>query len=383
MSFTGTNPEAFNCLLFIKQHLNIDSNLMKIYLDTAASYPLLDEVKDAMKFANDRHFANPSSSHILGHNAAQAVQDVRELLSEQIGALPSEVIFTSGATESNNISLKSILLLDKFSKGHKKHIITSAIEHKCIHAICKYLEQYFDYEITYVLPDANGLITKNAIEEVMRSDTVLISIMHANNELGTINPIAEIGSLCFENEVLFHVDAAQSFQKIDIDVDTMNVDMMSFSAHKIGGPKGVGAVYIRDLRHKELIPVIHGAGQESGLRGGSIPAPLIIGFGAAIKHFRHYYERFSAVDFKQYLCKLLQKNDIQFRVNGSSEALPSCLSITFYGINTPLFVRDNEQIFSLSQGSACSSKEIEPSHVLRALKLDREEADNTLRIKFD
>jgi cysteine desulfurase len=182
--------------------------------------------------------------------------------------------------------------------------------------------------------------------------------------------------------VLFHSDAAQSFQKIDIDVDDMNVDVMSLSAHKIGGPKGIGAIYIRDLRKKHLIPVIHGAGQEDGLRGGTVAAPLIVGFGKAIEVFSNYYEKFKSRHIKSYFVGQLKLNGIEYQINGSDLALESCISLTLPNINTDVFVRDNEFKLCLAQGSACSSKEIEPSHVLTALGLNRTLADHTFRISF-
>jgi len=244
---------------------------------------------------------------LLGVNVSNEVNHIREKLADTIGAYPSEIVFTSGATESNNIAFKSLLLSNQALKN-KKHIVTSMIEHKCIFSICDYLTT-LGYEITYVKPNKDGIIDVASVRNAVRIDTALVSIMHVNNELGTINPIADIGKLCFESDILFHSDAAQSFKKIDIDVDDLNVDVMFFSAHKIGGPKGIGAVYIRDLRKKHLLPVIHGAGQEDGLRGGTVAAPLIIGFGEAIKVFPKYYTEFKNTNSKSYLIEQLKKYD--------------------------------------------------------------------------
>ena len=351
-----------------------------IYLDTAASFPLLPEVKDALFQAFENSYANSASSHLLGERVSTEIDRVRELLADSIGAYPSEVIFTSGATESNNIAFKSLLLGGEIPTD-KKHIITTHIEHKCILAICDYLVT-IGYEITYLKPNKFGIIEASAVAAVIRNDTALVSIMHVNNELGSINPIAEIGRECFDNGILFHSDAAQSYGKIDIDVDDLNIDIMSFSAHKIGGPKGIGALYIRDLRKKKLMPVIHGAGQEEGLRGGTVAAPLIIAYGTAITVFPTYYEQFKSIGAKEYLITQLKDNGIRYSINGYEDSLPSCLSLSLPNTNISLLIRDNENEFCLAQGSACSSKEIEASHVLTALDLTREVAENTLRISF-
>ncbi|MGZ9899849.1 cysteine desulfurase family protein [Shewanella gaetbuli] len=351
-----------------------------IYFDTAASYPLLPEVKVELASAFNTHYANSASTHNLGEIAANELERVRELLADSIGAYPSEIVFTSGATESNNIAFKSLLLSESFDVS-KKHIITSQIEHKCVFAICDYFKS-LGFEITYIKPNSDGLIDVADVKNALRPNTALVSIMHVNNELGTINPIAEIGQVCFENNILFHSDAAQSYRKVEIDVDDLNVDVMSFSAHKIGGPKGIGAIYIRDLRHKHLLPVIHGAGQEDGLRGGTVAVPLICAFGKAIEAFPDYYDSFKNIDIKGYFLDCLEKEEVPYVVNGGGKSLPSCLSITLYKTNTGLLIREYENLFSLAQGSACSSKTIEPSHVLTALGMNRETADRTFRISF-
>jgi len=350
-----------------------------IYLDSAASYPILPEVQSTLMDAFESCYANSASSHLLGEAVSLKVNKVREKLANEIGAYPSEIIFTSGATESNNIAFKSILFSETVPKN-KKHIITTQIEHKCIFAITEYLVS-LGYEVTYIKPNSDGLITMQSIKEAIRPDTALVSVMHVNNELGTVNPIDEIGELCFENDIIFHSDAAQSFQKVDIDVDDLNVDIMSFSAHKIGGPKGIGAIYIRDLRHKELTPVIHGAGQEEGVRGGTVAAPLILGFGTAIEKFKSYYSDFSDNRIKNKLLAKLNSLEIEYVENGVN-TIPHCISITFPTIDTETLVRDNENKLCLAQGSACSSKEIEPSHVLTSIGLSREMADKTFRISF-
>ena len=350
-----------------------------IYLDSAASYPILPEVKLALADAFNSIYANSASNHQLGTQVAEKINEIREQLADKVGAYPSEIVFTSGATESNNIAFKSLLLGDEIP-ANKKHIVTTQIEHKCIFAICDYLTS-LEYEITFVKPNKDGIIDPADIKGAIREDTALVSVMHVNNELGTINPIAEIGMICLENDVLFHTDAAQSFGKVEIDVDDLNVDIMSFSAHKIGGPKGIGAVYIRDLRHKHLMPVIHGAGQEEGLRGGTVAAPLIYGFGAAIKHFETHYQIFKCKNAKEYLLSALRTRNIDYIENGKN-TLAHFISLTLPSTDTETLILKNADKLCLAQGSACSSKEVEPSHVLTSLGLDREMADKTFRISF-
>jgi cysteine desulfurase len=351
-----------------------------IYLDTSASYPLLPEVRKSLIRAIDNSYANSAASHFLADSVSKEIESVRSALATMIGSYSSEVVFTSGATESNNTAFKSVLLANSFPSS-KNHIITTAIEHKCVFSICNYLQRH-GFLVTYLAPDKDGIITAEMVSAALRENTAMVSVMHVNNELGTINPISEIGALCAEKGVLFHSDAAQSFGKIPVDVDDSNVDLLSISAHKIGGPKGVGALYIRDLRKIDLEPVIHGAGQEEGLRGGTVASPLVIGFGEAAKYFPTYYERFKSTGAKAYLLEQLNVSGVSYRVNGGATALPSCISLTFIDTDIALLIRDNEKNFCLAQGSACSSKQIEASHVLSALGLSRDLADKTLRVSF-
>jgi len=353
-----------------------------IYLDSAASYPVLPEVQAALDVSFRELYGNSTASHKLGLDASERIESARHIIAEKIGALSSEVVFTSGATESNNIAFKS-LLLDNPELKDKKHIVTSQIEHKCVLAICNYLVKYHGYEVTYVKPNEDGIIHAKKVAKALKDDTALVSIMHVNNELGTINPIADIGKLCFERGILFHSDAAQSLCKAYIDVDELNVDVMSFSAHKIGGPKGIGAVYIRDLRTRHLTPVIHGAGQENGLRGGTVAAPLIDGFAVAVRDFSFYYEKIKQTALKHKLLEQLKLMNINFQVNGkNSSALDSIVSLSFPALDIPSLIRLAEKHIAVAQGSACSSKQIEPSHVLTAIGLNGVLLDNTLRLSF-
>lgn len=325
-------------------------------------------------------YANPSASHDLGEQSRAVIEQARSIIADSVEALRSEIIFTSGATESNNLVLKGVLL-PLLQQGSRPHLITSVIEHKCIIAISQYLE-ILGCEVTYLKPDKNGIICASAVSNAIKDNTALVSIMHVNNELGTINPLKEIGSVCFENEILFHSDAAQSFQKVPIDVDSMNLDFLSLSAHKIGGPKGIGAAYLRNLRHIEIQPTIHGAGQESGIRGGTLATPLIESFGIATQSFNDHYVKLADLHLKDWFLRQLEKSKIPYVVNGSGEVLPSCLNITLPSTDIQGLIRSTSDRFSLSQGSACSAGSIEASHVLEALGISREVAEKTLRLSF-
>lgn len=347
-----------------------------IYLDFAASTPLLPSVKKELFRAFEEEYANPSSAHKLGRSSFEKIEEVRALIAESIGAYKSEILFTSGATESNNLAIKGYVLANQ-KKG--KHIITSSIEHKCILSICNFLEKEYGYEISYITPKKNGIIDAEEVIKAIRSDTVLVSIMHVNNELGTIQPIEKIGQACFEKDIKFHVDAAQSYKKIAIDVDELNIDFLSISAHKIYGPKGIGALYIRDLRETRIQAVIHGAGQEYGLRGGSLPTPLILGFGTAVQD-QTIENSFEDVIRMNTLLreKILEIGGVLNTPNTNS--IPHILNIRLPEFNASHFVANSD--FLCSQGSACSSLNIEMSYVLREIGLDFISANQSIRISL-
>ena len=360
-------------IVSIKRKLN-----MTVYFDSAASYPVLPEVAKVLSGAYKNVFANPSSQHELGEQAALEIEHCRNKIADSIGAAGSEVIFTSGATESNNLALKGHFSLGAKNKG--RHFVISAIEHKCVHAIADYLHRTFGIEISLAVPNDAGVITSDAVENALRPDTELVSVMHVNNELGTTNPIEDIGALCFQRGIKFHTDAAQSFLKSGIDVDAMNIDYASFSAHKIGGPKGIGAVYIRDQRKLHLEPTIHGAGQEEGLRGGTMAAPLIMGFSTAIEQFPTTYHHLTGLEHKKRLLEALQVQKIAYRVNG--EGIASIVSLTLPNTDVQALLLNSVTELALATGSACSSKEIEPSHVLTSMGLSTALAEKTLRLSF-
>ncbi|MHA7590176.1 cysteine desulfurase family protein (plasmid) [Vibrio harveyi] len=343
---------------------------MNNYFDYAASTPVSSIVLEAMVPWQIESFANPSASHMEAEKASNAIQQTRELIADKLGAMPSEIIFTSGASESNNLAIKGIAFNNLQGKGH---LITSSIEHKCILNTCAYLEE-LGFEVTYLQPNTDGVILSKQVENAIRPNTLLISIHHVNNELGTIQPVTDIGEVAFEHGILFHTDAAQSFCKLDIDVDDMNIDMLSLSGHKVYGPKGIGVLYVRDARNSELVPLIHGGGQELGLRGGTSPTPLIVGLGVAVEHFPSEASAQQA-KFEKII------NEYSFSRNGGDNALSTTWNATFENDDeVKRFTK--EQDWLISQGSACNAMSNTPSHVLSAIGLSEEEARRTYRISL-
>lgn len=347
-----------------------------IYLDFAASSPLLPSVKTELFRSFQDDYANPSSAHLMGRSSTEKIEISRGKIADSIGAYKSEIIFTSGATESNNLAIKGYLLAN-IKKG--KHIITSTIEHKCILSICYFLEKEYGYEITYIKPNKSGFIDAQDVSSHLRQDTVLVSIMHVNNELGTIQPIKEIGEICFKKNIKFHVDAAQSYKKIDIDVDELNIDFLSISAHKVYGPKGIGALYIRDRRETKIQAIIHGAGQEFGLRGGTLATPLILGFGTAVSDLTLLKKQ----NHFEYLSSYLKETILRFGWKLNTPligTIPHIINFTIPHIKSQAFITNSNVI--CSSGSACSSLNIEVSYVLKEIGLSSEEGFSTIRVSL-
>ncbi|GEA59857.1 cysteine desulfurase family protein [Vibrio comitans] len=343
---------------------------MSKYYDYAASTPVSDEVLAAMKPWEQQSFANPSASHHAAVDATKAIQRAREKIADEIGAMPSEILFTSGASESNNLAIKGIAFKHLDEKGH---IITSSIEHKCILNTCSFLET-LGFEVTYIAPDSNGVIDSTSVMNAVKDNTILISIHHINNELGTMQPIGEYGAIAFNNNIPFHTDAAQSFCKAEIDVDDMDIDMLSLSGHKIYGPKGIGALYIRDARDSDIVPLIHGGGQELGLRGGTSPTPLIVGLGCAVEAFPED-KSLQHRDFDGLIA------EFDFKRNGGERLLSTTWNITFSSdAEVKRFFSKHEWL--VSQGSACNAMTNTPSHVLTAIGLDESQARRTYRISL-
>lgn len=351
------------------------------YLDMSATTPLDPRVFDKMAPYMVGSYGNPHSrTHQYGWESENAVEKAREQIANLIGASPKEIIFTSGATESNNITVKGVARF--YGKGgKKKHIITTQTEHKCVLDSCRSLEQE-GFDVTYLpVEEATGRINMQQLEDAMRDDTVLVSIMAVNNEIGTRQPIEEIGALCRSKKIFFHTDAAQMVGKMDINVDDMKVDLMSISGHKVYGPKGIGALYVRRRPRVRLEPIFSGGGQERGLRSGTLPHFLCVGLGAACELARKEmpYDK----EWITYLSNKLE-NGIKERIpdviqNGDPEhRYVGCLNYSFAYVEGESLLMALKNI-AVSSGSACTSASLEPSYVLRALGVDDELAHSSLR----
>ena len=351
-----------------------------IYLDYAATTPVDPRVAEKMSRSLLVHgnFGNPASrSHAFGWRAEEAVEAARVQIAQSINADPREIVWTSGATESDNLALKGLA-----ENSAKRHIITSCIEHKAILDTCAYL-QTRGFEVTYLQPDSHGRIEVEQVGAAIREDTMVVSLMHVNNELGTINDIAEIGRLCRENSVVFHTDAAQSYGKLEIDVQAMNIDMLSVSGHKIYGPKGVGFLYVKREPPLKLVPLIHGGGHEMGMRSGTLPTHQIVGIGeaAAIIHQQLHAEQAKISGFRQrFLAHIQQIPNVT--INSHSEFnLPAIVNAGFAGVDGETLILALDDL-ALSSGSACTSASVEPSYVLQAIGVANDLAHASLRFSF-
>lgn len=355
---------------------------LPIYLDYSATTPADARVAEKMTqcLTLDGNFGNPASrSHIFGWKSEEAVETARSHVAALVNADPREIVWTSGATESNNLAIKGAV---NFYQSKGKHIITSKIEHKAVLDTCRELERQ-GYEVTYLDPSREGLISPQQIAEAIRDTTVLVSIMHVNNEIGVINDIAAIGEVCREKKVIFHVDAAQSPGKVEIDLEAMKVDLMSFSAHKIYGPKGIGALYVRRKPRIRIEAQMHGGGHERGMRSGTLPTHQIVGMGEAFRIAKEEMALESARILKL-RNKLLDgfKDMEQVFVNGSLEQrVAGNLNISFNFVEGESLMMALKDV-AVSSGSACTSASLEPSYVLRALGLEDELAHSSLRFSI-
>ncbi len=349
-----------------------------VYLDYQSTTPLDPRVFEVMKPYFLEHFGNPHSrSHAYGWAAEEATEMAREHVAGLIGANAKEIIFTSGATESNNMALKG---LADFYGDKRKHIITIPTEHKCVLESCRQLERK-GFEVTYLPVEKNGLVDLEKLKAAMREDTLVVSIMAVNNEIGVIQPLKEIGALCRSNGTFFHTDAAQAFGKIPLDVEAMNIDLMSISGHKIYGPKGIGAIYVRRRPRVRLGALIHGGGQERGFRSGTLPTPLVVGLGEAARIAKEEMTKDAA-----HVQKLGEKLyhglfDVipDIYLNGDKEQrYMGNLNISFAyieGESMLMAIRD----LAVSSGSACTSASLEPSYVLHALGVGDDLAHTSIR----
>ncbi|KAK6201636.1 pyridoxal phosphate-dependent transferase [Scheffersomyces amazonensis] len=350
-----------------------------IYLDVQATTPTDPRVLDKMLEFYTGLYGNPhSSTHAYGWETDKAVEKARGYIADVIGADPKEIIFTSGATESNNMAVKGV---PRFYKKTKKHIITTQTEHKCVLDSARHMQDE-GFDVTYLPVNSQGLINLDDLKNAIRKDTILVSIMAVNNEIGVIQPLKEIGKLCRENKIFFHTDAAQAFGKIKIDVNEMNIDLLSISSHKIYGPKGIGACYIRRRPRVRLDPIITGGGQERGLRSGTLAPPLVAGFGEAARLIKEDMEY-----DQKYIHKLSEKlkNGLlsipSTQLNGSvdpNSQYPGCVNVSFAYIEGESLLMALKDI-ALSSGSACTSASLEPSYVLHALGADDALAHSSIR----
>jgi len=353
-----------------------------IYLDYAATTPVDTRVADKMMrhLTMDGIFANPASrAHIYGWQAEEAVEEARNQVAELIKADPREIVWTSGATEANNLALKGV------ASGYKdkgRHIISSVIEHKAVLDSCHWLESQ-GFELTYLQPNAQGLISPEQVQAAIRPDTILISLMHVNNELGVINPIHAIGEIARQQQVLFHVDAAQSAGKLDLDMRQMPVDLLSLSAHKMYGPKGIGALYVRRQPKVFLEAQIHGGGHERGMRSGTLPTHQIVGFGEAAQIALESMaeESLRILALRQQLWQGIRSLDGVVLNGDVDQRVAGILNVSFADVDGETLLMALKDL-AVSTGSACTSADLEPSYVLTALGVSREMAHSAIRFSI-
>lgn len=351
---------------------------LPIYMDYQATTPLDPRVMEAMLSYFTTKFGNPHSrSHSFGWEAENAVEEARSRVAKLIGADTKEIIFTSGATESNNLAIKGIA---KFYGNKKNHIITIVSEHKCVLDACRHLEQE-GIKITYLPIKSNGIIDLETLKNAITDQTMLVSVMAVNNEIGVVQPLKEIGKICRERDVFFHSDIAQGFGKIPIDVNEFNIDLASISGHKIYGPKGIGALYVRKKPRVRVTPLINGGGQERGMRSGTLPTPLIVGLGMAAeiaysemekdtKHVNYLFNRFLN-NIHSRISEVYLNGDKDQRYKGN-------LNLSFAGVEGESIILAIKDL-AVSSGSACTSASLEPSYVLRSMGIGEELAHTSIR----
>lgn len=350
-----------------------------VYLDYSATTPVDPRVAQKMSacLLAEGNFGNPASrTHVFGWNAEEAVEEARVWMARLINCDPREIVWTSGATESDNLAIKGVA---EYYGANRRHLITSQIEHKAVLDTCQYLADK-GFEVTYVAPTTAGIVLPESIAEAMRSDTLLVSVMHANNEIGTVNDIGEIAGICRKRQVFFHTDAAQSVGKIPIDVERMQLDLLSVSGHKLYAPKGIGALYVRRDPPVHLVPQIHGGGHEWGMRSGTLPTHQIVGLGEAARIALEEQEQESKrlLNLRHRLWAQLKQLD-GVRLNGDeNQRLPGNLNVAFEGVDGETLLMSLDDV-AVSSGSACTSATVEPSYVLKAIGLSDELAHSSLR----
>jgi cysteine desulfurase len=355
---------------------------LPVYFDYSATTPVDPRVAEKMSqcLLADGNFGNPASrSHLFGWKAEEAVENARRQVADLVNCDPREIVWTSGATESDNLALKGV---SHFYSKKGKHIITSKIEHKAVLDSCRQLERE-GYEVTYLEPLSNGIIEPQMVADAIREDTILVSLMHVNNEIGVINDIEAIGEVTRERKVLFHVDAAQSAGKVNIDLESLKVDLMSFSAHKVYGPKGMGALYVRRKPRVRLEAQMHGGGHERGMRSGTLATHQIVGMGEAfaIAKADMHEENKRLLQFRQRFWDGVKDMEEVF-INGDSDRrVAGNLNVSFNYVEGESLLMALKDL-AISSGSACTSASLEPSYVLRALGMNDEMAHSSLRFSF-
>lgn len=358
---------------------------MSVYLDYNASSPIDERVLNVMVDVYKNNFGNADSrTHDFGENARKIVENARLAVSDLLGVKKDEIFFTSGATESDNISILG--LLEYAEKTKRKHIVTTAIEHKAVLEPLGYLAKK-GFEITYIKPDILGRISSDELLSNVRSDTLLVSVMHVNNETGIIQPIKQIGEELSGKDTLFHIDAAQSCGKLVEELRGFKYDMLSASAHKMYGPQGVGALVLRKKRYKlpPIKPVLFGGGQEHGIRPGTLPTALIAGFGEACRiacsEYSSNNEEYKKI--KKIILSLLDRSGVEFEINGDQNyCVPNTINISFSGVNSEALMLSSKQYCGISNGSACNSSSYNPSYVLTAMGLDTQRIQSAVRISW-
>ena len=353
---------------------------LPVYLDYQATTPMDPRALEQMLPYFTETYGNPHSrSHSFGWEAEEAVESARAQVASLIGAVPKEIVFTSGATESNNLALKGV---SRFYKDRRNEIVTVVTEHKCVLDACRHLEQEEGMKVTYLPVETNGLVDLDKLRAAVNENTAIVSVMAVNNEIGVIQPMVEIGQICRENGAFFHTDAAQAAGKIELDVNAMNIDLMSISGHKLYGPKGIGALYVRRKPRVRLQAMINGGGQERGMRSGTLSPALCVGFGAACalceaemgkdnEHIRRLADR---------LHKGLTDRLDDVVLNGDrDQRFPGNLNLSFSFVEGESLMMGMRDV-AVSSGSACTSASLEPSYVLRALGVEEEMAHTSIRM---
>ncbi|MBR1684824.1 MAG: aminotransferase class V-fold PLP-dependent enzyme [Clostridia bacterium] len=358
---------------------------MSVYLDFNASAPIDSRVLDYMVDVYKTCFGNADSrTHEFGTTARRIVENARSSFAELLGIKKEEVFFTSGATESNNIALQG--LMSYALESNRKHIITTSIEHKAVLETVKHLASE-GFEVDFIDPDPTGRISAEKIKRLIRKDTLLVSVMHVNNETGVIQPVQEIGEFLSDTDVFFHIDATQSFGKLVTELKNIHYDMLSMSAHKMGGPQGIGALVLIK-KHFRLPPVkgiMYGGKQEHGIRPGTIPVALVAGLGKACEYVAQEHEDNIAkcIELRKCVIELLEKSRLPYEINGNIEyIIPNTLNLCIPGVSSEALMLSSKQFCGISNGSACNSSSYEPSYVLKAMGLSNDRIENSIRISW-